>query len=102
MDEKAYRMWLEQEKDYNTARTYAARCFRIENDLKINLDQEYISDQGKSLMERLKYSKDEFRNMKQPKCGIVLNPKTNMYSCMNSLRVSVKKYFEFKTAQECK
>ncbi len=29
MDEKKFRLWMEKNKSYNTARTYTARCIRL-------------------------------------------------------------------------
>lgn len=35
MDERVFRIWIEQTKGYNTARTYVARCIQVENELCI-------------------------------------------------------------------
>lgn len=96
MDEKNYRLWMEKSKDYQTARTYAARCLRVEIEMKIDLDEQYIKDGGDSLMSLLKYSRKEEREGNMPKCGIHFEGHSNIYSGMNALRAAVKKYFEYK------
>lgn len=95
MDESGFRNWMEQQSRFHTARTYAARCHRIETELNLDLDVEYRKDIGQGVIDQLAYSKKEYKELRQPMCGIILNPKTNMYSCMNSLRSSAKRYFEY-------
>ena len=55
MDERNFRLWMEENKNYHTARTYAARCIRVENEMGIDLDVQYKEDEGKGLMQKLKY-----------------------------------------------
>mgnify|MGYP004469725701 FL=1 len=95
MDEKNFRLWMEKNKSYNTARTYTARCIRVENEMGINLDEQYEKDEGNSLMQKLKYSRKESREGISPQCGIVFDIDVDVYIGMHSLRASVKKYFEF-------
>lgn len=95
MDERNFRLWMETHKNYHTVRTYASRCLRVENELHINLDEEYQRDKGYELMQKLKYSRKESREQKQPQCGIVFDADVDIYCGMHSLRASVKKYFEY-------
>lgn len=95
MDERNFRIWLEQKQTYHTARTYASRCIRVEETLRCDLDEEYEKDSGKELMNSLKYSRREEREGKLPKCGIDFGDKTNVYTGMHTIRASVKKYFEY-------
>ncbi|MDD6826981.1 MAG: hypothetical protein PUE12_12880 [Oscillospiraceae bacterium] len=99
MDERNFRIWMEALKEYHTARTYAARCHRVEIEMNIDLDEQFRKDNGTSLMTSLKYSKKEFRDGIRPSCGIHFEDGANMYSGMHSLRASVKKYFDFKQAE---
>lgn len=95
MDERNFRLWMEENKNYHTARTYTARCIRVENEMEIDLDEQYKEDGGNSLMQRLKYSRKESREGTPPQCGIAFDIDVDVYSGMHSLRASVKKYFEF-------
>lgn len=93
MDERNFRLWMETNKDYHTARTYTARCHRVE--MNVDLDEQFIKDNGKSLLLELKYSRKDFRNGHKPNCGISFDEGANVYAGMSSIRTSVKKYFEF-------
>lgn len=95
MDERNFRIWLEQQKNYHTARTYASRCMRVESEMNINLDEEYFLDGGAGLLEKMKYTRDEQRQRKKPMCGLKFEENVDVYTGMNSLRASIKKYFEF-------
>ena len=86
--------------NYHTARTYIARCMRIEEKLFIDLDDEYRKDGGSGLLNRLKYYRDEQRQRKQPQCGLKFEENADIYIGMNSLRASVKKYFEFRGTED--
>ena len=96
MDERNYRLWMEKNKSYHTARTYTARCMRVEAEMKIDLDEQFLKDGGKTLMMLLKYSREEERKGIKPKCGISFEGASNIYGGMNALRAAVKKYFEYK------
>ncbi len=100
MDERNFRLWMEENKNYHTARTYAARCIRVENEMGIDLDVQYKEDEGKGLMQKLKYSRKESREGMPPQCGIVFDIDVDVYTGMHSLRASVKKYFEFLQQEE--
>lgn len=97
MDEKNFRLWMESMKNYHTARTYAARCHRVEMEMKIDLDEQYAKDNGTSLLILLKYSRKEARDGVKPVCGIAFLEDADVYSGIHSLRASVKKYFEYKS-----
>ena len=45
-------------KNYYTVRTYASRCFRVENEIHIDLDCQYQNDKLYKLMQKLKYSRN--------------------------------------------
>lgn len=100
MDERNFRLWMEEDKNYHTARTYTARCIRVENEMGIDLDAQYKEDEGKSLMQKLKYSRKESRAGMPPQCGIIFDIDVDVYAGMHSLRASVKKYFEFLQQKE--
>lgn len=95
MDERNFRLWMQKNKNYHTARTYTARCIRVENEMQIDLNKEYEIDQGEDLMQRLKYTRKEAREGILPKCGISFEVDVDVYTGMHSLRASVKKYFEY-------
>lgn len=100
MDERNFRIWLEKQKNYHTARTYTARCMRIEAEMEVDLDKEYTQDGGRGLLNKLKYSREEQRQGKQPDCGLHFRESVDIYTGMNSLRASLKKYFEFKNEKD--
>lgn len=97
MDERNFRIWLEKQKNFHTARTYAARCMRIEGEMEVDLDIEYKRDGGSELLAKMKYSREEQRQGKKPKCGLKFGNDADIYTGMNSLRASAKKYFEFRS-----
>lgn len=68
---------------------------RVESALMIDLDSEYASNRGKTLIEKLSYSRQDERNKIIPDCGIRFSEEANIYIGMHSLRASVKKYFDF-------
>lgn len=100
MKEAGFRMWMIEKKNNNTIRTYIARCFRVEEALKVNLDDEFRFDGGKRVIQLLSYSRNDERNKILPDCGLVFAKEANIYLGMHSLRASVKKYFEFLSAVE--
>ena len=100
MDERKFRIWMESQNQYHTARTYTARCHRVEIEMQINLDEQYKLDEGNSLMRLLKYSRKEARSGEKPHCGISFDDNADIYGGMHSLRASVKKYFEFKKNED--
>lgn len=57
MDERNFRLWMETHKNYHTARIYTSRYLRVENEMHINLDEQYQNDKGYDLMQKLKYSR---------------------------------------------
>lgn len=95
MDEKNFRIWMEKQKSYHTARTYTARCIRVEQQLSCNLDDEYEKDKGEDIIKKLKYSRNDERKGIIPQNGIVFAVDVDVYTGMHALRSSVKKYFEF-------
>ena len=70
------------------------------NEMGIDLDVQYKEDEGKGLMQKLKYSRKESREGMPPQCGIVFDIDVDVYTGMHSLRASVKKYFEFLQQEE--
>ena len=88
-------MWLFENKNKNTIRTYISRCLRVEEALNISLDDEYKFDGGERVIQMLSYSREDERNHVIPTCGIVFSENADIYGGMHSLRASVKQYFEF-------
>lgn len=100
INERNFKIWLEKQKNYHTARTYTARCMRIEAEMEVDLDKEYAQDGGRRFLNKLKYSREEQRQGKQPDCGLHFRENVDIYTGLNSLRVSLKKYFEFKDKED--
>lgn len=100
MDERSFRLWMESIKNYHTARTYTARCHRVEMEMNVDLDEQFLKDRGITLLLQMKYSRKDSRDGLKPKCGITFDDGADIYTGMHSLRASVKKYFEFKQLSE--
>lgn len=73
---------------------------RIEAEMEVGLDKEYAQDGGRRFLNKLKYSREEQRQGKQPDCGLHFRENVDIYTGLNSLRVSLKKYFEFKDKED--
>ena len=72
-----------------------SRCQRVENGFGVDLDEEFNRDKGKSVIDRLNYSReDEQMNVAAPK-GLYFKPGANLYNGLASLKNAAKKYFRF-------
>jgi|GEM_PF-1131696 len=97
MRKEEFRMWLEDRGTMGKRPIADAlsRCKRLESSLDVDLDVEYSSDYGKSLISLLEYSTEDEKYEKQPPEGVYFVPGSNIKNGMASLRNAVKKYFEF-------
>jgi hypothetical protein len=95
MREEGYRNWLQGKISTRPISDNISRCRRIEEGLKLDLDEAYIKDDGRSLMELLEYSVDDERLKRPAPMGIDFMPGANIRNGMASLHSAVKKYFEF-------
>ena len=95
MRDEAYRNWLQGKISSRPISDSISRCRRIEECLKLDLDEEYKKDGGRGLIALLEYTADdEGLNRPAPE-EIYFTPGSNIRSGMSSLRSAVKKYFEF-------
>ena len=95
MRDDAYRNWLQGKISSRPISDSISRCRRIEESLRLDLDEEFAKDGGRSLVNLLEYSsEDENLNRPAPD-GISFSPGSNIKNGMSSLRSAVKKYFEF-------
>lgn len=62
---------METHKNYYTARTYSSHCLRVENEMHINLKEQYQNDKVYNMMQRIKYLHKESSEQKQSQSGIV-------------------------------
>lgn len=95
MRDQEYRDWLQGKISSRPISDSISRCRRIEEGLKLKLDEEYQKDGGQSLVELLEYSADDERLNRPAPFGIDFVPGSNIRNGMASLRSAVKKYFEF-------
>jgi|LSQX01.1.fsa_nt_gb hypothetical protein len=95
MRAEAFRNWLHGKISSKPISDCISRCCRIEECLKLDLDEEYIKDGGHNLIKLLEYSADDERLNKAAPKGITFMPGSNIRNGMSSLRSAVKKYFEF-------
>ncbi len=95
MRDKEYSKWLQSYITNEAIINYVKRCQRVENNLNINLDDEFEKDNGISLLEKLTYTMDDQINNRPLKCNIHFNSDSDLRNGMNSLKTAVNKYFEF-------
>ena len=107
MRKEEFRRWIEtgcgNRKKSLSAPVIAdalSRCSRIERDGKVDLDQEYLKDGGKSILELLKYSAEDARTHKLPPEGFEFSSNANIKAGLASLKNAATRYFEF--CEDCK
>lgn len=102
MREDAFRLYLQnlclqKQKQYGRSISdKVSRCKKVEHDLRLDLDTEYARDRGRSLLERLAYSREDTQAGKEP--PLSLRAGADPCNCMSSYRSDVRRYFEFRTA----
>lgn len=82
MRDEAYRDWLQGKISSRPISDSISRCRRIEEGLKLKLDEEYQKDGGQSLVELLEYSADDERLNRLAPSGIDFVPGSNIRSCL--------------------
>lgn len=95
MRSKAFSIWLNKYVTGPVVSDYIKRCQRVESNLKIDLDDEFVKDQGSALLEKLKYTAEDQANNRPLKCNIYFQAGSNLKSGMSSLKTAVSRYFEF-------
>lgn len=95
MREKEYSCWLKSYVTDAVVGNYIKRCQRVEDNLHIDLDSEFMNDKGKSLLDKLTYTVDDQMHNRPLKCNIYFNNGSNLRAGMSSLKTAVNKYFEF-------
>ena len=95
MRDEAYRDWLQGKISSRPISDSISRCRRIEECLKVDLDEAHHKDGGRSLVELLEYSVEDERLNRPAPSGIDFVSGSNIKNGMASLRSAVKKYFEF-------
>lgn len=95
MRDKEYSKWLQPYVTYTVIGNYIKRCRRVEDNLHIDLDDEFIKDNGKSLLIKLTYTTDDQVHNRPLKCDIYFNAGSDLRAGMGSLKTAVSKYFEF-------
>lgn len=95
MRDKEYSKWLQSYVTNAVIVNYIKRCQRIEDNLQIDLDDEFNKDKGKSLLAKLTYTTDDQTHNRPLKCNIFFNAGSDLRAGMGSLKTAVNKYFEF-------
>lgn len=95
MCDKEYSNWLQSYVTPSVVTNYISRCQRVENNLHIDLDDEFVKDFGKSLLEKLTYSIDDQIHNRPLRCNIFFNSNSDLKAGMRSLKTAVNNYFEF-------
>lgn len=72
-----------------------SRCRKVEKALQIDLDEQFESDRGQSVISSLRYSADDERNgIQAPEC-FGFKEGANIRFRFTDLRSATKKYFSF-------
>lgn len=95
MHSESYRDWLQGKLSKRAVSDSISRCGRIEECLKLSLDDEYQRDGGRSLVGLLEYSTNDEKLNRPVPSGIVFKPGSDIRNGMASLRSAVIKYFKF-------
>ncbi|MBU9738464.1 hypothetical protein [Diplocloster agilis] len=95
MRNKEYSKWLQAYVTHAVIANYIKRCQRVEDNLHIDLDDEFVKDNGKSLLTKLTYTTDDQAHNRPLKCDIYFNAGSDLRAGMGSLKTAVSKYFEF-------
>lgn len=93
--ESALRAWLTGKIEKRPIGDCISRCKRIENGLRINLDDEWKKDNGASVVDLLTYSRDDQNRGAPPPHGIIFQRGADIYNGMASLRSAAVRYFDF-------
>ena len=95
MEKEKFRTWLCKRMGKKPAGDCLSRCGTVERSLKIDLDNEFKQDEGKSLIDKLSYTiKDEQNKVEAPQEFHFDNPKT-IRTRMANMKNASKRYFEF-------
>lgn len=95
MRDKEYSNWLQSYVTSAVIVNYIKRCHRVEDNLHIDLDDEFTKDYGKSLLAKLTYTTDDQVHNRPLKCNIYFNSSSDLRAGMGSLKTAVRRYFEF-------
>ena len=96
MKELAFSEWLKSKFAANTAKSRLSNCLRIEKFEK-DLDTFFSDDQGKSLIIKLTYTKDDKAHQRKPKHKIPI--KGDVYNGTATLKQAANLYFKFKSGK---
>lgn len=95
MRDKEYSKWLQSYITKPAIENYIKRCQRVEDNLNINLDDEFKKDNGVSLLAKLTYTTDDQLHNQPLKCDIYFCAGSDLHKGMGSLKTDISKYFEF-------
>lgn len=95
MREREYAGWLQSAVTKAVVGNYIKRCRRVEENLQIDLDDEFVKDKGASLLAKLTYTADDQAHHRPLRCGISFHAGADLRAGMGSLKTAVSKYFEF-------
>ena len=99
MDEELFFDWLSQRFTGNTPKSRFANCQRVER-YEGNLDKHFAKDQGRSLLEKLSYSREDQRSDIPAKHNIPISG--DVYNGTATLRHAVGLYFQFISGEKPK
>ena len=95
MKKEAYRTWLDGTIKTVCIKDRISRCARVEAALGVDLDEEYKKDKGKSVLELLHYTLNDWRTGTElPKC-LKFKEGANTYQIMTDMRSAATRYFDF-------
>jgi len=97
MRDEAFKMWMlsSGRMGKRPISDALSRCRRIEYGFSTDLDEEYLRDRGRLILEKLCYSSDDEKRRKPVPSELDFSPGANLKNGMASLKAAAKKYFEF-------
>lgn len=97
MRDEQFRTWLEHctQLQQRPIADVISRCKRIERIPGVNLDDEYLRDGGRALIDLLSYSAEDKRLFKSAPEGLSFSKGADLKSGLSSLRNAASHYFDF-------
>lgn len=90
-----FKGWLLKRVKKKPASDCVSRCKAVETALQVDLDNEFVFDEGNRLLSKMQYSIADERAGKEAPIEFHFKDNANIRYRMANLRSAVNKYFEF-------
>ena len=95
MRREEFRTWLAQTIKKKPVSDCISRCSTVEFALKTDLDNEYKTDGGKTVLDKLSYCRRDATAGNPPPKEFIFKEGANVVQRITDLRAAVNKYFTF-------